>query len=518
LATEIIEKRDLYTKHYDKGNGVKETVINMGPVHYQDQKGSWKDIILDIEPLSVWEFTHGVTSNLYFTYFYDKTSKNKHLVSFEFKNKNNRSRWVNYKLVDALPTDYIYQDNKFKFIDCFPGVDVEYIVEKTRLKENIILKEKPDQTSFIFTLKSDGVDFRLNDKGEVEFVDQQTKEIIWVLDTPYMLDDNDNYNYGIEYQMTTYDSYDAIELIITDVSFLDTATYPVIIDPTTYIENEILYVTQWVGYDHTEHLHPADDRYTAACGVWGTVQNMWTPGFRIPTTVDQFNRIEKVTFEVLCKYSNASWLYPQELLSDFNRGTNWKSIIKGDYIGNNPQNFNNPDWWIWDITDRYKESISGENPLYGIALRTGWGRRSTFYSYLSSYPPRLVVQYRDVPNIIFKNVNGNILSNTSGDIIKYLDFGIMTAGSTSLVKEVVLENRCGFDIGFIEIWVEQSSLDQGIKLKLSKYKNPFIEEDYIYLDGSLAPGEVKKFYVRLSSDISVKNGGTFKIIAKGKPV
>lgn len=51
ISKEIVDKRDAFSKHFDKGNGTISAHIASGPIHYQEN-GQWKTIFHSITPSS----------------------------------------------------------------------------------------------------------------------------------------------------------------------------------------------------------------------------------------------------------------------------------------------------------------------------------------------------------------------------------------------------------------------------------------------------------------------------------
>lgn len=530
MATEIVEKRDLYTKHYDKGNGVVKAIIESKPVHYKNQDGKFKNIDTNIVPITEWEFQLGVKDNIYKAYFNDETKENIHLVSFEFINDNNKARWINYKLKDALPSGYEIKGNELIYYDCFNNIDVRYKVTEQKLKEDIILKSKPDKSEFTFTLKLEGVNYYLDDQKSVIFEDQESKEVIWKLDAPYMEDAEGIINHGVEYSLGNDGTFDTLTLSIIDLDFLDSGSYPIVVDPTTTLQDIGMDRFNDMFIDYYGSGSHINDNYLDVGSISGTDRDR-TIFIKFPITneITEDNiEIIKAQFQLYCtKNNNGIDNAPVYLtLDDWTEDdSSIPSIDDTKILGDVVNNLGVVgDYWTWDITQVIKK-WQEDSPNYGFAIKKepklswyDYCRFNSSESQSADLRPKLIIQYLKLPTLMFKDIEGDYLSDNRGNIFKYLNLGTMTAGQESIPKLVQVENLCDFDIGFLEVFVDQDTIGEGIDVKISKYKNPYIWEDHLYFSGTLTPRDMREFYVKLSSNLSVKSGGNFDIKVKAKPI
>ncbi len=54
---------------------------------------------------------------------------------------NGVQRQLEFKIIGANPTGETIRENKIKYHDVFPNVDIEYLINPVRLKENIYVYE-----------------------------------------------------------------------------------------------------------------------------------------------------------------------------------------------------------------------------------------------------------------------------------------------------------------------------------------------------------------------------------------
>lgn len=498
MDIELMEKRTQTSKTFVDENGLHTLHSYMAPIHYLDENKQWADIDLTIEPISVWEFRNAVLKNTYRAYFYDEIDTNNHLVSMEVIKNNGTQRWVNFKLKSSLNALPLVSDNNFVFKNCFDGVDVEYIVTEERFKENIILNKKVDITDFVFTLKLGGVQVSNDDQGNVVFRDVDDGTIIMSIDKPFMLDANGNKSDGVRYVVGNDEGWDTIAVIVDDVAFLDSATYPVVIDPT-------LTVTTWSSNFNTY------SRGIFADGYFYVSSSTSDAAFQA-TDLDPYR--DKTKYIV----SKAIYsLYAQDVFANVNyykiesawgnpvAPTKSKTKIP---TPNTVEVVNN--WIDFDVTKFFDSSFNG------IFIERSNNAIASFISPAHSDTtkrPKVSIQYYFCPALSFVDADGSLYSEPSGNLLKYLDLGAMTAGQTSLPAVAYLRNDTGRPIKNLRITLENTQVAQSVTVELSQSNNPFIGSDSIYYNGIIDPDSIIQFYVRVSTDTSATQGGNITIRA-----
>lgn len=138
------------------------------------------------------------------------------------------------------------------------------------------------------------------------------------------------------------------------------------------------------------------------------------------------------------------------------------------------------------------------------------------------------IQFNDIvgkyKNLLFKDTDGNYYSDDFGNLLQYLDFGIMVAGSTSEPKKVILENDLANTVEKVKVYLDTNDLT-GYDIQISNNEDFLINtgDDTAYheikYDGIMNINNQKEFYVRATSDIHTKSaGGIFKILTNSNLV
>lgn len=132
--------------------------------------------------------------------------------------------------VSGLTSGGIYEE-------ILPGVDIQYVLDTVRLKENIILKTADAvQEQYTFRVSHPDMEMVLEEDGSVSLKGKgEDADISYTFLSPFMYDSEDAYSASVDYVLTP-DGEDATLLsICPDTGWLlaEERSYPVTIDPMT---------------------------------------------------------------------------------------------------------------------------------------------------------------------------------------------------------------------------------------------------------------------------------------------
>ncbi len=238
------DRPDLYSVHrlVDVAPMVKPQIvaeIHGKPINYLDGSMYAPCDLALIEEQN-WEFEYAVKKNNFRAYFNDWTDpQNPTLASFEIINSQGVARWINYKMHGITGASQGISDgNTITYQDVFPGVNLQYVVDIWRLKEDIIIKQPVEHYGYKFTLKLDSnVILEQQEDGSIDFIDAETDERLWGIAKPYAKDADGKESQNVRYIIgkETYNGieYDSIEVVIEDTEFIENVVFPIVIDPTT---------------------------------------------------------------------------------------------------------------------------------------------------------------------------------------------------------------------------------------------------------------------------------------------
>lgn len=118
--------------------------------------------------------------------------------------------------------------------------------------------------------------------------------------------------------------------------------------------------------------------------------------------------------------------------------------------------------------------------------------------------------------LVFKDVYGDYFSTEIGEVLKYLDFGVIVAGQVTVEHEIILKNQYGYDVKNIQLFANTSGFPDGMTIEFSESVSPFIPKDRLIITDTLKNNEELSFYVRLKTTLGVtpNANGNFDIIVR----
>jgi len=376
---ELINLRTRNSKHFDLGDGQRKAVVTFHDQHYK-QGEEWLDIDLTILPCNLFEFEYYCNKNNFTAYFNDSTDAvNFDLASFEVVNSRGEPRWINYKLVNATPERIEIEQNKIKYINAYPGIDVEYIITERKLKENVFVRDLASYKDIEFSLKMDGCTYSKDFDGNIIFTDIETNELLYMIKAPYAFDptyeENPDYVFGYaDYRLGQVEIngnvYDSVKVVV-DSQWLQSAVYPITIDPTTVLQPDGT-IGQDIRVDSQSPLanYSSDSYTTNSIGLRSASENRLYAKFDLSGI---FGTLSSATLELYCSAENNSTdviLNAQSVDAEWTYTTiiwNNKPTTGQNFIGSNVP-ITGLGWKSFDITSIASEWVSGAINNYGVAL------------------------------------------------------------------------------------------------------------------------------------------------------
>lgn len=184
-------------------------------------------------------YSHQNTTNTFQVYFKDSPIKES---SVSFKTSNSQISFYtpkNQSFGTLNSSSSVAKDNTVIYSNIFTDTDLKYTISSTRLLEEFIISTQP--TALKFTRLSqiastENIDeYQNNSDGSISFFYQNKLKFILPKPVLYEINNQDNKNYGIEYQITkTTDNSYHIDKVITPDGLTWLANlnrnYPIAID------------------------------------------------------------------------------------------------------------------------------------------------------------------------------------------------------------------------------------------------------------------------------------------------
>lgn len=118
--------------------------------------------------------------------------------------------------------------------------------------------------------------------------------------------------------------------------------------------------------------------------------------------------------------------------------------------------------------------------------------------------------------LMFKDVYGQYFSSEIGEVLQYLDFGIIIAGQTTIEHEVILKNQYGYDVKNVHLYANTANFPTGMTCEFSTSLSPFLPHSDLKLSSVLKNNEELPFFIRLKTELGATPdaNGSFDIIVR----
>lgn len=506
--SEILSLRKVNEKHYKLDRLRRKVLIYSAPVHYKDTNDIWQDIDLNLENIENWETEYCIEKNSFKAYFNDITDPdNLTLASFDVA-----GRWINYKMVDAIPSSFGISEGKVKYIEVFEGVDLEYVIDSKKLKENIIIKTiEGIRSSYEFSVKKDsGLSLRANQDKSISFINEDGQEVFRIK-APYMEDaageisnDVEYYISQVEYNGVLYDSI----LVAPDQEWLNDTerVFPIYIDPTTTIDSD----DGWEDtYAKVGDTIPKGSSTHMGC-VWYDFDDPGDPDdylgeraffrFDLPEGLSS----AQVHSAILHAYADDTGYYCTDaylkpVVENWSESTLIWSNQPSVNTSITDTNVLNPDqgWNSWDIINCVKYLLDNVN--YGISIYDishGSNEGVGFYTSEASSKPYVEIEYYVLPTTAITTPESADEENptTGTDITPNVTFNYSQTDSLSMsayeVKIYNLDDELIYDSGkIVQTAASGSTVTHTVASELDYYTT-LKEKVKVYSDNGIG-GEIE---------------------------
>ena len=200
IISEVLEKRDEYTKHFYMSDGTFLATEFTLPVHFKTENGDWVEYDNTLEQQGD-EDTGVYTTvlsnhptSLAIKAAPDRTASiddSEYPISWGYEGAKSSKLRIDDKNVHkqgnekSTSLDSLTSSAKYK--NLFPHVDLEYIIDSTGVKENLILKNKNAANEFVVDYRIGNLNVRKKDNQTVELINEN-EETIYMISAPKMYD------------------------------------------------------------------------------------------------------------------------------------------------------------------------------------------------------------------------------------------------------------------------------------------------------------------------------------------
>jgi hypothetical protein len=232
---ELVQLRTEHSKTFLQGDGKTYTTEqHLEPIHYLE-KGHWFNIENQVEEASPAdaldpEVPLSNKANR-FRVGFAKHSKAKKLVRFQYGKAK-----VDFQLLEGKKVPVHVQGNQVMYKEVYLHTDLVYSVDHAGLKEEWVLNQVSEKSTFTMDLQLKGAKAVPQSDGSMQFVDEKD-HVLFAIPRPMMVDANDSISYDVKLTLRNEGKQTYIDLIADEKWLQDPKrVYPVRIDPTLTIQ------------------------------------------------------------------------------------------------------------------------------------------------------------------------------------------------------------------------------------------------------------------------------------------
>jgi len=247
IISEVLEKRDEYIKHFYMSDGTFLATKYTLPVHFKTENGDWVEYdntleqqgdedtgvyttVLSNHPTSLAikaapDRTASIDDSEYpISWGYEGAKSSKLRIDDKNVHKQGNEKFTS---LDSLTSSAKYKN-------LFPHVDLEYIIDSTGVKENLILKNKNAANEFVVDYRIGNLNVRKKDNQTVELINEN-EETIYIISAPKMYDSKEEYSEALTLAiLSVKDGVLRVSVKAGKEWLLEkNRAYPVVLDPVT---------------------------------------------------------------------------------------------------------------------------------------------------------------------------------------------------------------------------------------------------------------------------------------------
>ncbi len=488
VLSEDTSKREENVKHFQMSDGTMRAVQYAVPVHFE-KNGVWTDFDNTLNEVNAEESDEQTTTYLrgklpkkkdlinktanYTVRFAKQTNNNKFVcikkdgykITWSYKNANKSSAKVIKPVVDDDPTTLENLNSTVQYKKVFKGVDFEYIVNSTGVKENIVLRNAKVPSTFVAEYKAEGLIPVQIDNKTIELQDE-SGNCIYTISAPYMEDALGETSNQIVLTLKNVKNNTFTVQMDLDMSWLKDSqrSFPVVVDPVMETsqswDDKTNCQSAYISSSHPDSCYGRGGaEYEGSLYVGKTNGRGKTRSFiKVPNlphldVADAVVYAEMAAFVTACYPSLVVELH--NVLSPWNESTvSWNSrpqiedeISDYQYIKTMERYDTDADrWQRFEITSLVQQWYSGALPNNGVCLISDKeNNNSQARAWLLSSGYTTVSGVRPVLSIHYRNMSGyeNYYSYTSLPAARYGQISVNNYNGNLVFTEDVTQDAGG---------------------------------------------------------------------------
>ena len=270
----------------------------------------------------------------------------------------------------ALP-----DEDSVAYKNIYPNVDLLYTAANSRLKENIVLKAKPQSNVFVFDMQLEGLTLSTDENGQYVFLDNDGKAVFTQLPL-YAVDANEMVSEDVSCEITQSETGYTVKVTMDEAYLSDAErAYPVYVDPTYMVTGGSVTFDTFIAkgspgsnYNSGNNMLSLRTGKDTSYGVRRTLIK-----FTLPTGISG-SSVSYVALRLkLTSYDGSLNVKGYRITKDWSSNeAKWNNFGEQGYDPNSgTSNFTHAgnNWYSTDVTTITKTWMNSQYPKYGFLLK-----------------------------------------------------------------------------------------------------------------------------------------------------
>ncbi len=402
MPVELQTRRTAHSREFINPDGTFSMELSESPLHYKDRSGKWAEIVNDLIAADTAGYTYTNKANSY-QVLYARNNQTGNLVHLAI----DENHWIELSPADKFESAGNVDKNTIVYRNIKPGVDLKYEVLSERVKESLVLNRYPGNNTFTFVFSSKGISYEKGENGTLWFKSAATGEKMFYFSKPFAEDSKGEINDQLITDIKKSTSGDQYIITVSD-SWLKTAKYPVVIDPTIEIyvqpsdaSSQDTYVSSTnptTPYNNLLYLHAGNHPTYGTTRSFIKFRNL--PSLRPSAKITEaylgvymYLAVGADTTVINAHQITSSW---QPETTTWNSQPTFRATPESSVTSNENKE------WQFSITNLVRKWYSADQDLYGAAANYGimlkaadesTPRRSFLSGDNTNSQPRLIIRY-----------------------------------------------------------------------------------------------------------------------------
>ena len=362
---ELIKRRTTYSEEFLNPDGTFTIELSDKPIHFKNKRGNWQKIDTNLvtEARGGYEF---VNKDNAFTTRFARNNQNGQLVLIQYDD----NRWIAFSPSEKFTAIGAINKSTIEYKGIRSDVDLRYIVDNDRIKEEIILRNYPNINSFTFNLDAQGLVFE-KIENVIWVVDEATRERLFFFQKTYGEDAEGNATYNVNIDIIE-DTQGRKLTITVDDQWLRNAKFPVKIDPSIGINVDTDIVDTYVSSDNPTTTYYLNNYFHAGfLSGYGTLRSYirfkylpsLPPGAKINNAYLKMFMYLSSTYGTTVDIHNVEQFWQAASVTWYNQ-----PIVNNTPFISTYSSTPNTEW-PFNITSLLENWYKGETPNYGVMIK-----------------------------------------------------------------------------------------------------------------------------------------------------